>query len=147
MQNSKAFIAIQGFYCMLYFGLPVHVKRKALGPVSSLKKKYKTITFGHEISKKSYFMYLGQIFNFRSCISTLNWVNFYLFRPQKLRKIHCYLFNQRCTKIDKFVTCLSSSRNVRPETLAQSQMPKIKVFGIRKLSVWQCQITSPKYDQ
>ena len=40
MQKSKSSVYVQGFYCTLYFGLLVHIKRGALGPVGSLKSKF-----------------------------------------------------------------------------------------------------------
>ena len=54
MQTSKSFPLVQGFYCMLNFGLLVHIKHRAQGPVASLSTK--------SLDQKSVLLY---VFGFR----------------------------------------------------------------------------------
>ena len=56
MQKSKSSVYVQGFYCTLYFGLLVHIKRGALGPVGSLKSKkfIKQKSLAMKFRKKSF---------------------------------------------------------------------------------------------
>ena len=73
---------------MLYFGLSVHIKCRALGPVASLDIFFiKEIKWQLNLGTKKYLMHLGQIINFRSSNGTRNCVKFYLLLPKNIEKI------------------------------------------------------------